>query len=270
MTTENDDLVSRAVPDKLVHMALAAETAYKNASPFGAMPFNRMRAVVASVLAHSPAGREAGLRESAERIALVALLAERDGSEFDGEIHLTSEEGERIAAALALIPTKPASDPDALSALVKERDALRGAMEKIDAIRNSIIGFQTVGWSEHIYPLVAALHEAGFDGIGYEKARKNASTLLDAVKAAEAKAEAAETSLASSQAKLREMEKALEPFAKAAADIEDSDEDRWEMWEHHASMSVTVGDFRRARAALRALGEDPPPPALTPTSEPTE
>jgi hypothetical protein len=38
---------------------------------------------------------------SAERIALVALIAERDGSEFDGEIHLSSEEGERIRAALS-------------------------------------------------------------------------------------------------------------------------------------------------------------------------
>jgi hypothetical protein len=32
---------------------------------------------------------------------LMMLLTERDGSEFDGEIHLSSEEGERIRAALS-------------------------------------------------------------------------------------------------------------------------------------------------------------------------
>jgi hypothetical protein len=35
-----------------------------------------------------------------ERVRLVALLAERDGSEFDGEVHLSSEEAERIVAAM--------------------------------------------------------------------------------------------------------------------------------------------------------------------------
>ena len=79
-----------------------------------------------------------------------------------------------------------------IEALAAERDALRVAMEKIDAIRNSIIGFQNIGWSEHIYPLVAALQEAGFEGVGYEKARESVRTLL----AAEARAETAEASLA--------------------------------------------------------------------------
>lgn len=53
------------------------------------------------------------------------------------------------------------------------------ALAKIDAIRNSIIGCQTVNWSEHIYPLVAALKEAGFEGEPYEVARANVGTLLD-------------------------------------------------------------------------------------------
>lgn len=47
----------------------------------------------------------------------------------------------------------------------------RKALEKIDEIRNSIVGKQTVNWSAHIYPLVAALEEAGFRGLGYEEAR---------------------------------------------------------------------------------------------------
>jgi len=38
------------------------------------------------------------------------------------------------------------------------------ALGKINDIRNSIIGCQTVNWSEHIYPLVAALEGAGIEG----------------------------------------------------------------------------------------------------------
>lgn len=43
---------------------------------------------------------------------------------------------------------------------------------------------------------------------------------------------------------------ALKPFADAAEDIDDSEPDNREMWEHPASMAVTVADFRRARTAL--------------------
>lgn len=44
---------------------------------------------------------------------------------------------------------------------------------KINDIRNSIIGCQTVNWSEHIYPLVAALEKAGIEGAGYTAPRTN-------------------------------------------------------------------------------------------------
>ena len=66
---------------------------------------------------------------------------------------------------------------------------LRGGLTKISAIRDSIVGFQNVGWSEHIYPLVAALHDVGFDGVGYDEARKETRTLLDRAEAAEALAD---------------------------------------------------------------------------------
>jgi hypothetical protein len=49
--------------------------------------------------------------------------------------------------------------------------ALEKALAKIDAIRNSIIGCQNVNWSAHIYPLVAALNEAGVIGMSYEDAK---------------------------------------------------------------------------------------------------
>lgn len=41
---------------------------------------------------------------------------------------------------------------------------LREALEKINAIRNDIISTQSISWSAHVYPLVAALDNAGFEG----------------------------------------------------------------------------------------------------------
>lgn len=52
-----------------------------------------------------------------------------------------------------------------------EVSRMRCAMEKINEIRNDIIARQIMGWSAHIYPLVAALDEAGFQGAHYEDAR---------------------------------------------------------------------------------------------------
>lgn len=60
-----------------------------------------------------------------------------------------------------------------------EIERLREFGEKVNAIRNSIIGTQTIDWSEHIYPLVAALNEAGFDGQEYPEAKANIGTLLE-------------------------------------------------------------------------------------------
>ena len=61
------------------------------------------------------------------------------------------------------------------AAVSAERDArikvLEDALTKIDAIRNDIIGRQKIGWSSHVYPLVAALDEAGYPGLEYEAAR---------------------------------------------------------------------------------------------------
>ena len=63
---------------------------------------------------------------------------------------------------------------------------LRAALRKVDAIRDSIVGTQTFNWSEHAYPLVAALNEAGYPGAGHEIASKNMGTLIEQIIAAEA------------------------------------------------------------------------------------
>ena len=60
-------------------------------------------------------------------------------------------------------------------------DELESAMSAISEIRNSIIGTQQINWSEHIYPLVAALNNAGFAGEDYETAKENMGTLIDQV-----------------------------------------------------------------------------------------
>lgn len=68
--------------------------------------------------------------------------------------------------------------------LTKTRERVVGYQTlgaKVNEIRNSIVGYQNVNWSAHIYPLVAALEEAGYKGDGYEKANKMAKTQLECI-----------------------------------------------------------------------------------------
>lgn len=81
-----------------------------------------------------------------------------------------------LNAALVATPTPPGDE-------VRMREAL----EKINEVRNSIIGTQSLNWSEHVYPLVAALQAAGFEGMEYPAAREYYGTLVErAVKAEDA------------------------------------------------------------------------------------
>ena len=49
-------------------------------------------------------------------------------------------------------------------------------------------------------------------------------------------------------ARIAKLEAALKPFADSWDD--DEAEDRWELWERPEAMCITIGDLRRARAAL--------------------
>lgn len=71
-----------------------------------------------------------------------------------------------------------------------EVERLNAALSKISAIRDSIVGAQRVDWSEHIYPLVAELDAAGFEGAGFEIARENLGTLIEQVGKVEAERDA--------------------------------------------------------------------------------
>lgn len=57
---------------------------------------------------------------------------------------------------------------------ISEREALEG----INKIRNSIVGLQSINWSEHIYPLVSLLNRAGIEGLPYPEAKANYGTCL--------------------------------------------------------------------------------------------
>ncbi|MBZ5795939.1 hypothetical protein K8353_38060 [Burkholderia contaminans] len=75
--------------------------------------------------------------------------------------------------------------PDPRAEVTDELAKLRNALTSINGIRNSIIGLHTLNWSEHVYPLVAALDAAGFEGMEYPEARAFYGTMLDRCNATE-------------------------------------------------------------------------------------
>ena len=75
---------------------------------------------------------------------------------------------------------------DELEVAQEKVSLLDVTLMKINVIRESIVGLQTVNFSEHIYPLVAALNTAGYKGLGYPESKKNLGTLLQQRDIAEA------------------------------------------------------------------------------------
>ncbi len=58
-----------------------------------------------------------------------------------------------------------------LADLLEAGQAMREALERINDVRNSLIGYQGFNFSMHAYPLVAALEAVGIKGMDYEEAR---------------------------------------------------------------------------------------------------
>jgi hypothetical protein len=77
-----------------------------------------------------------------------------------------------------------------IAALEAELAQAKEALTKINDIRNSIVGLQTLNWSEHAYPLVAILNAAGFPGMSYADAKDNYGTMLQRTVKAEAERDA--------------------------------------------------------------------------------
>jgi hypothetical protein len=89
----------------------------------------------------------------------------------------------------SLLVENPTDLASASLLVIRLRDAVRtmhDALTKISAIRDSIVGQQGFNFSEHAYPLVAALKAAGYEGAGYEISRKNLGTLIEQIKTCEA------------------------------------------------------------------------------------
>lgn len=148
---------------------------------------------------------------------------------------------EQLAAALIAQHT---------AELTARNQELTTALSKINEIRNSIVGYQSVNFSAHIYPLVAALNEAGFKGEGYEEARAKAQTQVERIASLEAQLAASAQREASARAEaLREAEAAI---AELTAGNETTD--------------VTLGHeigLCRAQKAIRKLLTSPPPPRVS-------
>jgi hypothetical protein len=82
----------------------------------------------------------------------------------------------RSEGAVIIDPDK--HNRELVESLKAELSKYQELAETVNGIRNSIVGAQTVNWSEHIYPLVAALEKAGIKGLPYPKAMKNIGTIL--------------------------------------------------------------------------------------------
>src|SRR5574343_176473 len=82
------------------------------------------------------------------------------------------------------------NEMDTLRARVAE---LESALGKINDIRNSIVGSQTVNWSEHVYPLVSALQNVGIDGLPYPESRSRIGSLIERAAKAESRVAELET-----------------------------------------------------------------------------
>jgi hypothetical protein len=68
---------------------------------------------------------------------------------------------------------------------LQEVERLKAFARQVESIMDSICGAQAFNFSEHAYPLRAALDAAGFPGRGYEEARAGLGTLIENVKALE-------------------------------------------------------------------------------------
>ncbi len=63
--------------------------------------------------------------------------------------------------------------------LTDEANRLRTLAAAVNEIRNDIVARQSIGFSRHVYPLVAALQAAGIEGEGYEVGRPRLEREVD-------------------------------------------------------------------------------------------
>jgi len=98
-----------------------------------------------------------------------------DPVSYEHIVDCVAQPNERDVCAIEGCPTND----------VQEIIKLRAALSKLNEIRNSIVGVQGFNFSEHAYPMVAALNEAGFEGLPYPEAKANVGTLIERATLAE-------------------------------------------------------------------------------------
>src|SRR5258708_275461 len=84
----------------------------------------------------------------------------RDAAKATSTIQLKLTEQARAESSPDVLASERAANAlltAEVEGLKRERDAAMTALESINTIRNSIVSLQTLNWSEHVYPLVAAL-----------------------------------------------------------------------------------------------------------------
>ena len=141
---------------------------------------------------------------------------------FD-ESKVPADEARRVASTIARLETELATalqlevergqvldtTRQQLVSATAEVERFKTALDKIDAIRNDIVGSQHVNFSRDIYPLVAALGEAGYSGEGYDKARHRVVSYVSRIQELEAEVERLTTELAESKAQQHAMHETM-------------------------------------------------------------
>lgn len=133
-----------------------------------------------------------GMYEATIRIAAAPLAPSTPDAGVVKERHPISVEWWRSGIVTPKLPrewrelcSRMVSELDRLFRPAIADDKKDAALNAINTIRNSIVGTQTVNWSEHVYPLVAALEGAGYAGMEYPEALENFGTLIERTNAAE-------------------------------------------------------------------------------------
>jgi DNA repair exonuclease SbcCD ATPase subunit len=141
----------------------------------------------------------------------------------------------------------------ALQDAIDELVAARVALEVINGIRNSVVGLQRLSWSEHIYPLVAALDAAGMEGLDYPEARANVGTLLERLATAQRERDEA-------RAELKELRSILVWWNENVGDLEKIwsallDEARAQRDHYHDKVEQLTGALQKIHDASEGTVE---------------
>lgn len=105
-------------------------------------------------------------------------MTPRQKAERDLDATASPMDEDELSEALEANARNVLALDDALMAANARIKVLEAFGAKVSAIMDSICGIQSFHWSEHAYPLRAALDEAGFPGKGYEIARKDIVSLI--------------------------------------------------------------------------------------------